>query len=273
MAALLILVFLVKLESPKYYLMADDEDRALQSIRRIYHRDEDPEAVLRYLKNFSAQEQDSVTIKQALCDRDHNRVTYFLMAFTVIASMNGGNIFLIKTPIMALNEIFKGNGPAWLTDSFALTMRNVVDICAQPFSIFLVSKLRRRYVFMGLGCSLVVLNILLGLGDLLNNNVMAFVAYLLQTFAFEIFTPVQALYVTETTTNGVLSVTAIFGVVFSNGMTIFMLFYLFEVFALSTLFFACSANMVLCTAYVYFFLRETSHLTDKEKKKVYKPKY
>lgn len=45
-SALLILAFVVKLESPKFYLMAGDDDRALEAISRIYHRDEDPDAII-----------------------------------------------------------------------------------------------------------------------------------------------------------------------------------------------------------------------------------
>lgn len=48
---LLMTLFVIRLESPKFYTMNGDDVKALQSIKKIYHRDEDFDAVLNYVKN------------------------------------------------------------------------------------------------------------------------------------------------------------------------------------------------------------------------------
>lgn len=53
-AILLMSLFIIKLESPKYYTMIGDDDKALVAIKKIYHRDENFNAVLEYIKNNTA---------------------------------------------------------------------------------------------------------------------------------------------------------------------------------------------------------------------------
>ena len=162
-----------------------------------------------------------MTFKQALCDRNHNSTTLFLITLSILGFFNGGTVLYAFQVQLTLDRIFTGgtDNPAWLNGSFAYDMRGIVDICASFFSIFLVSRLKRRSVFLGLGVSLILINILLGFGDLLNLNVMAFIGYLMLTFAFEVIGPLIQMYIIEVTTNGVYSVATVFVTSYSVGMT------------------------------------------------------
>ena len=59
--ALILLTFVVKHEPPKYLIANNEDQRALESIKASYHRDEDCLEILAYLKKNISVESDKMT--------------------------------------------------------------------------------------------------------------------------------------------------------------------------------------------------------------------
>lgn len=57
----------------------NDED-AIALIKKVYAKDEDPQAVLDTLKNTSQKGSSNVTIGQACCDRKYKKATWVAFA-------------------------------------------------------------------------------------------------------------------------------------------------------------------------------------------------
>lgn len=73
-AAVSLLLFLhllcvIRNESPKFYLMKNDEDRAIDSIAKIYQTNsgEESEAISTYLKSTMQKETSRVSFCEAFC--------------------------------------------------------------------------------------------------------------------------------------------------------------------------------------------------------------
>jgi len=171
---------------------------------------------------------------------------------------------------MILIRIFSGgqDQPAWVNESFALDMRGIVDTIAQPFAMILIAKVKRRPVFLAGASILAIVNVCLAFSDLLNLNVVAFFSYLVLTFVMELFMPISQLYMLEVTCNAAFGLIATYNVIFN--MTLLMgISVILDAVGLPFIFFVCAGSMVLLTVYIFFVLKETADLTDKEKKTVY----
>lgn len=100
-------------------------------------------------------------------------------------------------------------------------------------------------------------------------NLVSFLCYLAITFSVECFIPIIQLYMIEVTCNSAFGLIATYNVVFNMALLLGISGILDSV-GLSPIFFVCALSMTVCTAYIFFLIRETADLTDKEKKGVYK---
>lgn len=156
-----------------------------------------------------------------------------------------------------------------MTDSLALNLMNIVEFSSQFISMFLIKRFRRRTIFLTYGVLLATLNSLLALVDIAGWNVLALFVFLLMVFSFECFgQPVMQLYAVEITTNAATGVLQVFQNVFMFVAGVGIR-YMVVGTSVPLLFFISSAITGALTVFMYFILRETSTLTDKEKKCVY----
>ena len=91
--AFALLFFFIKHEPPKFLIQQGKEEEALESIKASYHRDEDPQEILNFLKTATSDQQDTVTPLQAICDRRYCVPTYLLMFFGSLTLLNGAQFF------------------------------------------------------------------------------------------------------------------------------------------------------------------------------------
>lgn len=61
--SIVLVVFFIRLEPPKFYIIQGDQLEALKSIKIIYHENEDHKEILEYLSLNTSQETDKITYK------------------------------------------------------------------------------------------------------------------------------------------------------------------------------------------------------------------
>jgi hypothetical protein len=144
-----------------------------------------------------------------------------------------------------------------------------VELCSQIFSMFLIKHLRRRTMFLTYGIMMASLNSILAITDIANNNILALISILLMVLTFECFgQPVMQLYAVEITTNAAIGVLSVY-------QQIFMMFAgiglrsMVQNLSVPLLFFVSSGITAVSSVLVFFFIKETFDLTDKEKKSLY----
>ena len=146
---------------------------------------------------------------------------------------------------------------------------NVVEFSSQFVSMFLIKRFRRRTIFLTYGILLATLNSVLALVDIAGWNVLALFTFLFMVFTFECFgQPVMQLYAVEITTNAATGILQVFQNVFMFVAGVGIR-YLVVGTSVPLLFFISSAITTAFSVFLFFILRETAHLNDKEKKSVY----
>ena len=76
-------------EPPKYLISLGKQEEALESIKMIYHPDEDHQEILNYLKQTISTKTDSVTFKEALCEPRYSYALYVCVTWVVFITVNG----------------------------------------------------------------------------------------------------------------------------------------------------------------------------------------
>lgn len=268
--ALLLLSFIVKHEPPKFLISSGRDDDALKSISSSYHKDENREEVLAFLKSTITEVQDSTTPKQVLCDRRYSTVVYVLIVGVTAATLNGAQFFAFYGQVI-LQKIFGNDTSDWVNDRVGLDMMNIVEFFAQFIAMFIIKRFRRRTIFLTYGVLMACLNALLGFSDIARTSAASMIVFLSMIFTWECFgQPIMQIYAVEVTTNAATGVIAVYQnlLMFVAGIVIR---YMVNYMAIWVLFFTTAVITGLYTVFSFFVLKETSHLTNKEKKSVYSP--
>ena len=146
---------------------------------------------------------------------------------------------------------------------------NVIEFFAQFLAMFLIKNFRRRTIFIIYTVLMTSLNVLMGLSSMANMSTASMIIFLMIIFTWECLgQPNNTLYAVEITMNAAMGVLAMFTgfLMFGAGIGIrVMVNYL----SVPLLFFISASVTGLYMIFAIFCLKETSHLTDKEKKSVY----
>lgn len=82
----------LRTESPQYLMSRNKDEQAVTAIKKIYHSSEDPQEIYEYLKANTSHQTNSMTFKQALCDRRFNGAMFVLVFNLLAVTFNGGNV-------------------------------------------------------------------------------------------------------------------------------------------------------------------------------------
>ena len=194
------------------------------------------------------------------------------MGLSTLTTFNGAQFFAFYGQTI-LGKIFQGGSMGGLvTVGSVMNLMLVVESIAQFSSMFIVRKVTRRGMLLTYALLLICLNSILALVDIANVNFAVVGVILMMIFTQECLgIPVMGLYAIEITNNSALGVIQLY-----NNLIMLAIGYsipqIVAHLSVPLLFFICSAVCGLFFALAFFFVRETSHLTDKEKKSVYAPK-
>lgn len=143
---------------------------------------------------------------------------------------------------------------------------------SQLVSVFIIPRVGRRTLILLSALIVGLINIMIGVFDVTNINGGAFAMFMALVFFTSIAQePCCFLYILETSPN------SIFGVVMFLGNTITIILGYVQPAIVHNLgssfifFFFGGLKLTICSV-LYFYLRETISLTDKEKKTVYLPR-
>ena len=193
------------------------------------------------------------------------------MVMVTLTASNGAQFFAFYAQVI-LGKIFVG-GETSISISLVMNLMLVSEALAQFTSMLLVRKVSRRTLLITYGISLACLNTLLVLLDIWNLNTLAVVIILLMVFSSECLgVPVQTIYTIEVMNNSALG----FIQLYSNIVFMLVSFFVAQMvhfFSVPVLFSICAGLCLVQALFVAFFVKETSGLTDKEKKSLYASKH
>ena len=168
--------------------------------------------------------------------------------------------------------MFEGGETSGLTVNTVLNYTLIAEPIAQFASIFMVRYFGRKTILIIYAFSVALMDALLAFFDLTNTNVPIVVVLIALLFAQDCFgVPVLGLYAIEVTNNASLGMLQLYTNIFMS-IVGFMMPYLIRGVSVPILYFVFAGITFLHGVYIIFVIKETAHLTDKEKKEVYAPK-
>jgi len=144
-----------------------------------------------------------------------------------------------------------------------------VDPLSQLTAVLIVPLFTRR-TLMVFGCiGIGIINVLIGYFDTADNNLIILILVLSLIVMTSIFQePVFQMYTTEIGNDSSLAICSsiFFG---TQAITSQLLPYIVRKLGPCTLYYSCGVVTICGTIFMFFFVKETAHLTDKEKKMIY----
>jgi hypothetical protein len=182
------------------------------------------------------------------------------------------SIFAIASFGGPMFEIIYGKDSSF-TFAQTLNIISIVDPAAQAVAIFIVPMVSRRLLLIGGYLLVTCFNILVGITDRKNADIGVLICTLgLVAVSSMTQEPVSNLYQTEVSNNATQGAVSLIN-------NIFVLIYSFMLPPLvrdwigpNMMFIINGVMSALSALFIMFFIKETSKLTDKEKKLLYSPK-
>lgn len=267
----ILLPLTLRIESPQYLMTKQKNEQALASIKKIYHASEDPDEILEYLKANTSQQTNSMTFKEALCDRRFNGALLVLFFSQLAITFNGGYALGFYAQVI-LGKIFGQTQEGVENVDLIQNIILVIEPLSFFLSIFTTRGKSRKLVFMLYAFTIALMNVGFGVCDLLHW------AWPAAIFAIAIVVsqallgiPIIIIYTIEIASNTMLAVQTV-----SQSIIFFAAGLLFPLLVDSSsqvapLFFAFAACMFLYMLFVWKVIRETGTLSDKDKKELYSP--
>ena len=268
--ALLMSLFIIKHETPKFCIQNDDRDRAMEIID-IYSLNGDPDAICGKIEREMHRVKKTVTIGQAFCyDQDYRRSSWIAMGLVFFTFMQGWYIMTIDAN-QIFADVYEGR-ESLLTERQATFTFSAFTCAGSAFSLVVVSNLGRRQILV-FGCAInAIFLILASLLDYMDQvNACTFMIYL---FSFTYSSGVNACFmahIAETNPDITLGFSFI-----SAALSVMLLsvlaFPILNSLSSSGFFLFFAVWAIFAFTYNFFIIRESRGLTDKEKKKLYRPK-
>lgn len=229
-------------------------------------RDSDPDDIVGYLQSNTASSTDKVSYREALCSRKYRMTLLILASITVCMNING--MYVIGSYGSVIYEKIYEFDPTY-TSVLTQNVIAILDPVSQLFCIPLIPRVGRRTLILFSALTVGLINISIGIFEVTDVNLGAFIMFMAMVcFTSIAQEPVYFLYILETSNN------AIYGIVFflGNGMTILLGAVtpgIVESLGPASIFFILGGLKLAIGVFQYLFLKETFHLTDKEKKSLY----
>lgn len=155
-----------KTESPQYLILKKKDENAIASIKKIYHSSEDPHEILEYMKAKMSKHTESMTLKEALCDRRYYMGMLVLAVNTLSQSFNGG-IVIVYGQVM-LGRIFGHSKEGDKNVNMILNIMAAIGPISLIFSIFTTRAKSRKLILMLYAFSIGLMNVGFAVSDLLH---------------------------------------------------------------------------------------------------------
>eukprot|EP00347_Sterkiella_histriomuscorum_P013922 403362843 len=260
-----------KYESIKYLIDNQRDFEAIEMIKLVYDRSEDPQQILKYIKMTSSSgEENRVSFKEALFGENYWRASWFCFIFAVINQLTGINAIVWYSS--AILKRMQQSGGA-LSPKNGTILIGVVNFLGTCCAIFSTKRFGRKTLVLAGHLIMGTQLFLVGLFSLyeLNNAMLTMILGFLITFQMT-DGPVLFIYGSEVTVDQGFGF-VVFGIK-STGLLISLTTeYLMD----SSLqphgaFWLYSSITFLGFIYFYFLMKETLGLTDREKKEIYRKK-
>ena len=187
------------------------------------------------------------------------------MTMVTLTALNGAQYFAFYAQVL-LSKIFAGSG---ISVSLLMNLALVSEAAAQFTSMLLVHSLKRRTLFLVYGTSLALLNLALAASDHWDWHYLAAALVLVMIFSSECLgVPVQILYTVEIVNNSSLGLIQLYSNLVFMGVGTFVA-QMVHYFSVPVLFLVSAACCTGQALFVGLCVKETSGLTDKEKKSLY----
>lgn len=219
-----------------------------------------------YLQGNTATQTDNLSYKDACLNPRYRKTLLILISITMCMNING--MYVIGSYGSVIYEQIYEKDPVF-TSSLTQNIIALLDPVSQLGSLYIIPRVGRRTLILLSALIIGLINVSIGIFELTDLNLGAFIMFLSLVFFTSIAQePVYFLYILETSPN------AIFGVVFflGNAITIILGYATPGVVANlgpAFIFFFFGGLKLTLGVIQYFFVKETIHLTDKEKKTLY----
>ena len=260
----------MKTDTPKYYLLNNDQRLAEDTIKTIYEceNQDDVDAISKFMTKHSQKATSTVTIKQIFTDPDYTGATWVNLWSVIFHELTGINVIFLYSHTI-LEQVLKNST---ITPNEGVYAIFIINSIASAVAIWTVRTFGRRPLLLFGYSAICITHCILATFILIEFNVgvvlmmCVFMAIYQNTCG-----PIPWLYAAETMTDVGLGIAMqtlyVTLMIVSVGTEPLMqtslhtsgVFFLFGLFSLFGFIFT------------YFFFKETKGLTEKQKKQVYQP--
>jgi SP family sugar:H+ symporter-like MFS transporter len=269
---LILFLFVFTHDSPKFYLSVGDEEKARFAIRKFYNTQvESEDEILAFLKSSCVKDTSSTTLTQALTDKKYRMGTWVCLILIFYHEIVGINVVLAYSHriLSEIDPTGKSLNPK--TGTIIIGIINfVTTVCSIPFVI----KFPRKTLLLWGHFFIFVFHTLAAIFSLAEMPMWELIMMNLFIAAYEFSSgTVCWIYIAEVVVDSALglSVMTLFGTVFF--LNLFVEFLIDSPsFGFAGVFMSMGIFSLTGSIFVYFYMRETKGLTDRQKKELYMPK-
>jgi len=261
------MLFVVRYDTPMFLISQQRFEEARNAIKHMFK--DNHEQIFQYMKKNTSKETDKVTFKSALVDPRYRKGTYVAMTCALLLFSNG--IFPFSTYGTRIFQKIYKDGDDTFTPRKTLNAIAYADPLSQLAGVFVVPLFPRKVLLVAAALVIGVLNALVGTFDITGSNLGVFIAVMgLVVLTSIIQEPVSQLYMTEVSNNASLGLAhfTYFGL---NIVLSFVLPLLVDRLGPQYLYFIFAGAQFAIMLVIILFLKETSKLTDRDKKLLYVP--
>jgi len=263
--------FFIKYDTIRYLTFTGKFNEAREMIKQVYDPQERPNRILDYIEVSCRKETSTVTLSDCLNKKEFKRATMVGIAVIVFHELTGENAIMLYS-----NQIFfrmNDGGGGGISPRTGTILIGVFNFLAHAPAVYLINKLPRRVLLFWGQILMAVCHLLVGIFALTNSNGGVITMIILFMITYVITNgPIIWLYISEIVSDAAL------------GLCLFILWAFILLLSLLTNFlmdvltpqgvFWLFGAISLCGAwFMYFYAKETTGLSDKEKKTLYSEDY
>ncbi|CDW72682.1 sugar transporter family protein [Stylonychia lemnae] len=266
-------LFIVRYESIKFLIDHKRDNQALKAIQQVYHSSENPQEILDYIRRTGQKpSSNKISMCKALTGQNFWRATWFCILFGILLQLTGINaIIWYSNNILQKIQDDSGHG---ISPRLGTILIGVTNFIGSIISIFVVRRFGRKTLMVSGNLVMALLLFLVGLFSFLKfNNVMLIMILLFLLIFQQSDGPIFYMYASEITQDTGLGFA--FLSLKGSGLIISLTTeYLMDSVLQPSGAFLLFACITLAGAIFFIFaMKETKHLTDKEKKDLYKTRF
>lgn len=274
-----IFLCIIRVDSIVYSIKRGWTDDAKYLIKKVYKSGQDVDAILEYISNNIDMEenqdgeQETVTLMQAMCNRNYRKATWIVYIMTIFNQWTGIDALNLYSNRL-LNQMNSGeqvSGKLTISATAGTSLLGAMNFVGSVLAYFSVKNFGRVPVLFW--CRIVMggIHLTLAVFILYGYNFWAVMLIALFILIFQISEgPILWIYSAEVLTD------AGFGLsVLGQFLNMFIISSLTELIAAKLnphgFFFLLGGSTIIGAIYIKIFVKETQGLTDKQKKNLYRP--